>query len=313
MKIGVALPSGPEERASANEVDALVSFAQEAAEAGVASVWISQQSDHDALSIAAILGREVPGIEIGTSVVPIYPRHPVVVSSQAQTAQAASHGRFTLGLGLGSPRSVQEVFGVTIDRPVRHLREYLTALGSLLSQGSVDFHGDTLTASTRLPAAVVGAEPQVPVLVAAMGPQVLRATGELADGTLPYLAGPRTLTEHIVPTITTAAESAGRPAPRVVVALAAVVTNAVEEVQAAAREQMGFYLEVPSYQAVLEREGVAHPADLAVIGDEQTLAAAIERYRNAGATEIIVTSTGLHGPADRRRTWELIGELNRYS
>jgi alkanesulfonate monooxygenase SsuD/methylene tetrahydromethanopterin reductase-like flavin-dependent oxidoreductase (luciferase family) len=162
-----------------------------------------------------------------------------------------------------------------------------------------------------MPAALAGAEPPVPVVVAAMGPQALRVTGELADGTLPYLAGPKTLAEFIVPTITQAARSAGRPAPRIVAALAGLVTADVEATRAAAREQMAFYLNVPSYRAVLEREGVAHPADLAVIGDEESLAAAIDRYVEAGATEVVVTNTGFNGADDRRRTWQLLGELNR--
>jgi F420-dependent oxidoreductase-like protein len=294
-----------------NKVDTLVSLSHEAAAAGLGSVWISQQFDHDALSVAAVIGHAVPGIGIGTSVVPIYPRHPIVVSSQAQTAQAASHGRFTLGLGLGAPQFVERSFGVDVSRPIRHLREYLTVLGSLLTTGTVDFTGETLRASTWMPTTVAGAQPPVPVLVAAMGPQALRVTGELADGTLPYLAGPKTLADFIVPTISEAARSAGRPAPRVVVALVGVVTADVDSVRATAVEQMAFYLNVPSYRAVVEREGVTHPAELAVIGDEETLTAAVNRYFGAGATDIVVTNTGLNGARDRRRTWELLGALGR--
>jgi F420-dependent oxidoreductase-like protein len=309
--IGVVLPSGPEDRVgSPNKVDTLVSLSREAAAAGLGSVWISQQFDHDALSLAAVIGHAVPGIGIGTSVVPIYPRHPIVVSSQAQTVQAASHGRFTLGLGLGAPQFVERAFGVSFDRPIRHLREYLTVLGPLLTTGAVDFAGATLRASTPMPATLAGAQPPVPVLVAAMGPQALRVTGELADGTLPYLAGPRTLAEFIVPTISEAARSAGRPAPRIVAALFGVVTADAEQVRATAVEQMAFYVNVASYRAVLQREGVDHPAELAVIGDEESMAAAIDRYFEAGATEIVVTNTGLNGTRDRHRTWELLGALN---
>lgn len=311
MAIGVVLPTGVEEATAANKIDALVSIAQEAADVGLGSVWVSQQFDHDALSVAAILGHAIPGIAIGTSVVPIYPRHPIVVSSQAQTAQAASHGRFTLGLGLGAPQFAEGTFGVTFDRPIRHLREYLTALGSLLSTGSVDLAGETVRASTPMSAALVGATPPVQVVVAAMGPQALRVTGALADGTLPYLAGPKTLAEFIVPTINGAARAAGRPTPRIVVALPAVVTADVDTVRARAAEQMAFYLNVPSYKAVLAREGVSNPVELAVIGDEVALAAAIERYFDAGATEIVVSQTGMSSSEDRRRTWRILGQLNR--
>jgi F420-dependent oxidoreductase-like protein len=310
--IGVTLPSGPGDRAGTpNKVDTLVSLSEEAAASGIGSVWVSQQFDHDALSMAAVIGHTVPGIGVGTSVVPIYPRHPVVMSSQAQTAQAASHGRFTLGLGLGVAQMVEQVFGVDASRPIRHLREYLTVLRSLLTTGAADFTGQTVRASTILPAAVAGAQPPVPVLVAAMGPQALRVTGELADGTLPYLAGPRTLAEFIVPTITEAARAAGRPAPRIVVALFGVVAADPDGVRAAAAEQLAAYLNVPSYRKIIEREGVTHPVELAAIGDEDHLAAAIDRYFDAGATEIVVTNTGINGGGDRRRTWQLLGALSQ--
>jgi F420-dependent oxidoreductase-like protein len=308
--IGVVLPAGAEQATAANQVDALIALGQEGVAVGLGSLWLSQQFDHDALSVAAILGHAVPDIALGTSVVPIYPRHPMVVFSQAQTAQAASHGRFTLGIGFGPPQFA-EAFGVPFDRPIRHLREYLTALGSLFSTGSVNLVGETLRASTRRPATLAGATPPVSVVVAAMGPQALRVTGELADGTVPYLAGPKTVGELIVPTINDAARAAGRPAPRIVVCLPGVVTADVDSVRVRAAEQMAFYLTLPSVTAVLAREGVSHPAELAVIGDEEALAAAIEQYFEAGATEIAVAQTGMSGDEDRRRTWGLLGELNR--
>ena len=167
-----------------------------------------------------------------------------------------------------------------------------------------------LTAATPLPGALPGGtEPPVPVLVAAMGPQALRVTGELADGTLPYLAGPRTLGEHIVPTITKAAELAGRPAPRVVAYLPGVVTANVEQVREAAVEKMSSYERVPSYQRVIGLEGATRAADLAAIGDEETVATEVKRYFDAGATEVVLTASDLGGPEDQRRTWKLLGEI----
>ena len=301
MTIGVALPAGSE--FAGNAVDGFVALSSEAQVTGLGSVWFSQRGDVDALSIAAVVGSRVEGISIGTSVVPIYPRHPLVVASQANTAQAASHGRFTLGLGLGAPSLVEPGFGVDASRTIRHLREYLTVLGELAEHGTVDFAGETVVAKTLRPATVTGAETRPSIVVAAMGPQALRVTGELADGTLPYLAGPRTLSEFIVPTIAEAAQAANRPPPRIVVALAAVVTDDVGRVRSKFAEQSAFYGRIPSYQAVLAREGVTDPTDLAVIGDESVLAAAIERYREAGATEIVLTSTAIDGEATRQRTW----------
>ena len=306
MTIGIALPGGLEP--DGNAVDTYVALAAEAAATGLTSVWFSQRLDADALGLAAVVGAKVDGIAIGTSVVPIVPRHPLVLAAQVNTATAASHGRFTLGLGLGAPALLEQTFGVAVDRPIRHLREYLTVLGEVFDHGSTDYAGDTVVARTARPAELAGAS-RPSIVVAAMGPQALDVTGELADGTLPYLAGPRTLEEFIVPRITAAAERAGRPAPRIVVALAAVVTDDVERVHATIAAQSAFYATVPSYRAVLAREGLTDPADLAVVGDETALAAAVERYRAAGATELVLTNTLIGGHVSRRRTWEAAAAL----
>lgn len=308
MSIGVALPAGVEP--AVNAVDEYVALAAEAAATGLSSVWFSQRFDADAIALAAIVGSRVEGIAIGTSVVPLYPRHPIVLASQANTAQAASHGRFTLGLGLGARALTEPAFGVDASRSIRHLREYLTVLGELFENGTVDFAGQTLVARTPRPAALAGAS-RPSIVVAAMGPQALRVTGELADGTLPYLAGPRTLREFIVPMITEAADRAGRPAPRIVVALSAVVTDDAAGVREQLAPATAFYDTIPSYRAVLDREGVAGAIDLAVIGDEAVFADAVERYRAAGATEIVLTSTAAAGEEARERTWAAAGQAAR--
>lgn len=149
----------------------------------------------------------------------------------------------------------------------------------------------------------------MPLLVAAMGPQALRVSGELADGILPYLAGPRALAEHIVPAVTAAARNAGRPAPRIVALVHGVVTSDPDAARAAATEQLAFYEQIPSYARAVELSGGKRAADVAVIGDERTVAAEVRRYRDAGATEVVFSGTDLAGEADRQRTWALLGEL----
>jgi F420-dependent oxidoreductase-like protein len=305
MNLGVALAATN----VANYVDAIVDQAKAASAAGLRSVWLGQRFDYDSPALAAIVGREVPGLHVGTSAIPVFGRHPLLISALAQTAQAATHGRYHLGLALGAPALVEAGFGVAYERPITLLREFLTALRPLLETGTADFHGELLTATTPLPGKVLGAEPPVPLLVAAMGPQALRATGELADGALPYLAGPKTLSEHIVPAITAAAERAGRPAPRIVASVPAVVTADVEKARETALDRLAFYEQVPSYQRIIGWEGVSRAADIAVIGDEETVAAAAKRYFDAGATELVFTTTDLAGEADQLRTLSVLGEL----
>jgi F420-dependent oxidoreductase-like protein len=213
VNIGIALTDAVAD-AEGNVVDETVRLTRQAAEAGLRSAWLGQRLDFDSVALAGIAGREVPGIAVGTAAVPIFGRHPIGVSSQAQTTQAATHGRYTLGLALGSKTMTETAFGLPHERPIARLREFLTALRPLLDGGTAEFHGELLTAVTPTSAAVTGAAPPVPVLVAAMGPQALRVTGELADGTLPLFVTPKVLAEHIVGVITGAAARAGRPAPR---------------------------------------------------------------------------------------------------
>ncbi|UGT54644.1 TIGR03564 family F420-dependent LLM class oxidoreductase [Nocardia asteroides] len=310
MSIGIALSPFALDQ-SGDAVDAAIAHARVAAEVGLRSVWLGQTFSHDALLVAAIVGREVPGIEVGTSVVPVPGRHPLLVASQAQTAQAATGGRFTLGLGLGARELSERAFGGTFDRPAARLREFLTVLRSVLDTGAVDFHGETVTAATPMPAAVAGAKPTVPVLVAAMGPQAVRATGELADGTLPFLVGPDALAEHIVEPLRAAAKSAGRPRPRVVALVPGVVTSDLTAARAAAEANTAFYDTIPSYQRVIALSGVDRAADLVVLGDEETVAARVAEYFAAGATDVVFSQTDLTTPEDQRRTWALLGELQR--
>ncbi|MFI8766638.1 LLM class F420-dependent oxidoreductase [Streptomyces sp. NPDC053792] len=307
MTLGVTLSSTGRQL----PIDDTVRLAREAYDAGLHSAWFGQSFAYDSPSLAAIVGREVPGLQVGTSAIPVFGRHPLLVSSQAQTAQAATGGRYHLGLALGTRHLTETGFGLPYQRPIGLLREFLTALRPLLETGEADFHGELLTATTPYPAAVPGARPPVPVLVAAMGPQALRVSGELADGILPFLAGPRALTEHVVPAVTAAAEAAGRPAPRIVALVPGVVTADPEGVRQKAADALALYERIPSYQRAIELSGAVRAAEVAVIGDEETVAAEVRRYREAGATEVVFTATDLGGEDDRRRTWKLLGELSR--
>ncbi|MEU1199681.1 LLM class F420-dependent oxidoreductase [Streptomyces sp. NPDC005813] len=305
MTVGVALNASGAE----NQVDASVRLAEEAAAAGLRSAWFGQTFGADSPQLAAVVRREVPGLHVGTSAIPVFGRHPLVVSSQAQTAQAATHGRYHLGLALGTKLLTEGGFGLPFERPVARLREFLIALRQLTRTGTADFHGELLTAATPISARVPGAESGVPLLVAAMGPQALRASGELADGILPYLAGPRALEDHIVPALTAAAQAAGRPAPRIVALVHGVVTDDVDSVREKATEQLAFYEQIPSYARVIELSGGRRASDVAVIGDEKAVADEVRRYRDAGATEVVFSGSEIAGEANRKRTWALLGEL----
>lgn len=303
MDIGVSLHPRIDQ---ANAVDDILEQADRAQRAGLTRVWLGQRLSHDALGLASLIGHSHPELRVGTSVVPINPRHPLTLASQAQTAQAASHGRFTLGLGLGSPKMERESFGITADRQIGVLREYLTVLRGIIDHGTVTHHGEHYTAAPNQSPAVAGGTP-LPILVAAMGPQALRVTAELADGTLPYLAGPRTIADHIVPILDSV--TGARP-QRIVAGLPAVLTNDPDRVRARARAAMELYATNPSYQRVVSREGLDHPVDLALIGDEKTLTEGLRRYADAGAGEVFIAQTDLDGVEAQQRTWEFLASIS---
>lgn len=234
MPTGVVLPLSPD---ASNVVDDAIARARAAYTAGVRQIWLAQQFDVDAIALAGLIGAAVPGLGVGTSVVPINPRHPLIVASAAQTAQAATHGNFSLGLGLGAHAPERRAFGTAWPNTVERLREHLTVLRSIFDAGAVDFHGAEITASPEWPVRVAGGTP-IPVYVAAMGPKALQVTGELADGTLPLLAGPRTIEEFIEPTIARAA--AGRAKPKIIAAVPTLVDDDVETARAAAAAKLAF-------------------------------------------------------------------------
>ena len=309
IPIGLAL-SAPGPDGANNAVDALVSQARDAAAAGLASVWLGQMYDLDALTALAAVAVQVPDIGLGTAVTVTHTRHPITMSSQAQTVQAASGGRLVLGLGVSHRRPIEQRYGIDFDRPARHMREYLNALRPLLRDGKVAFQGQTLTADTTgFPGQVSGSTPPA-VLIAALGPAMLRVAGELADGTVTWMAGLSTIERHIVPVITAA--SAGRP-PQVAVSLPVCVTSDPDQARERATRSLAFYSNVPSYRAMLDREGVTSPVEIAIIGDEQHLATQLRRLADAGATHFIANTNGVTTPAERRRTLAALGAFSARS
>jgi F420-dependent oxidoreductase-like protein len=280
MRIGVSLrdPSGP------SPMTALREELQRAADQGFTSAWMSNIFGVDALTALAVVGNQVPGIEVGTAVVPTYPRHPAVLAQQARTVAAAVDGRLVLGIGLSHKVVIEDMFGYDFSRPVLHMREYLAVLLPLLDRQSVSFTGTTVRANIGLTTPSPG---RVPVVVAALGTQMLRLAGAQADGTVLWMTGPATVRDHVVPVIAAAAESAGRPRPRVVCILPVCVTDDPDAARERAARIFAIYGELPSYRAMLDREGATGPADVAIVGDEDAVSAQISALAEAGVTDFV--------------------------
>ncbi|HEX3461022.1 MAG TPA: LLM class F420-dependent oxidoreductase [Acidimicrobiales bacterium] len=271
-------------------IDDVVAQVAAMASAGIEAAWTSQIFGYDALTVLALVGREVPGIDLGTAVVPTYPRNPVMLAAQALTVQAATGGRLTLGIGLSHQVVIENVFGYSFDKPARHMREYLSILIPLLEGEQVSFAGETLRASTMGPLGITA--PPAPVLVAALGKVMLGLAGRMASGTITWMTGPTTIETHIVPTIRAAATQAGRPEPRVAVGLPICVTDDVDGARAKAAETFAIYGVLPSYRAMLDREGADGPPDVAIVGNAAEVAAQIRRFADIGATDFCAAPFG---------------------
>jgi F420-dependent oxidoreductase-like protein len=286
-------------------IDEFVAVLQQTKDRGFTTAWIAQVFAWDALTLLAVAGRQVPGLEVGTSVVPTYPRHPSVLAAQALTTQVAVGGRLVLGIGLSHQVVVEGMWGYSYDRPARHMREYLDALLPLLRGESAAVEGETLKAMGAITIPEVPSPP--PVLLAALAPRMLHLAGAVADGTVTWMTGGRTIGDHIVPSITKAAESAGRPAPRVAVGLPVCVTDDPDTARETAGKQFSVYGYLPSSRAMLDKEGAEGPADVAIVGDEQTVAAEVGRLADAGATDFAGAVFGSR--EERARTVDVLAGL----
>ncbi|MEU8360524.1 TIGR03564 family F420-dependent LLM class oxidoreductase [Nonomuraea sp. NPDC048882] len=269
----------------------------QAAGMGFSSAWLSHIFGLDAITALTAAGVQAPPIELGTAVVPTYPRHPAALAQQAMTANAALGGRFALGVGLSHKMVIEDMFGYSFERPGRHMKEYLDILIPASRGEKVAYAGETLKADIKLTTPGAG----FPVLVAALGPRLLKLAGTVADGTVLWMTGPKTIAGHIAPTITAAAAEAGRPAPRIVCALPVSVTDDPAGAVARANEIFSVYGRLPSYRAMLDREGADSPGDVAIVGDEDTVLAKLDELRRAGVTDFVGSAF-----ANRDRTLSLL-------
>ena len=299
MKIGVMVGEGTGAPPVASEV---VERTRQAEALGLDTAWIAQIA-LDAITAAAAAGQVTERIEIGTAVVPTYTRHPYAMAQAAGTAQDACGGRFTLGIGLSHQMVIEGMFGLSYEKPVAHMREYLEVLAPLARGEELVHEGPAYTARIQH---VFAMGVEFPVLVAALGPMMLRLTGRLAGGTITWATGLKTLESFVVPTLRAAAQEAGRPEPRVVAGFPVLVTDDVERGRQASIATFGHYKGVPSYRGMLDREGADGVEDVAILDDERAVRAELGRLRDAGVTDLCVFPFE-DVPGAGQRTLEFLG------
>ena len=274
---------------------------------GFGSAWSPHFSRGvDALDVLAVAGARTSRIDLGVGIVPTYPRHPLALAQQAATTQAFCGGRLTLGVGVSHRPVIQDLHGITYARPAAHMRDYLSVLVPLLRTGSVRHRGDFYQVDGGF--VVPGTSP-VPVLVGALSPLMVQAAGELADGIVTWLAGPRSLGENIIPRLHAAA--GGRPAPRVVAALPVAVCADIGLARRAADEMFARYAGFDNYRRLLDREGAASPGALAITGAEADVEKQLGRLADLGVTELwpIIFPAGDDPASSRHGTRALLTRL----
>lgn len=288
-------------------VAAIADSARQAQTDGFAHFWLAEHptGGFDAITTLALVGAQVAGIELGTAIVPTFPRHPMSLAAQAVTAANAMEGNFTLGIGL-SHAAMMAQLGIPFARPIRHLREYLSILMPLLQSGEVDFDGELMSCSGKF---FQPPKAPVPVLVAALGPQALSVAGKLAQGTTLAWVGPKTVKEHIVPRISESAAVAGGPQPRILATLPVCVTDQPDQVCESIGRGLAMYGKLPSYRAMFDREGVDGPADLAIVGSTDQVADGIAQMAEAGVTSFAASEYCLTH-TEREQTRALLQAVN---
>ena len=302
MRIGLALGGGDGE-----SIEAAVDKIVEAEADGFSTVWLAHIFSLDALTVLALAGQKTSRIELGTAVIPTYPRHPHALAQQAATVNAAVGGRLALGLGRSHQLVIESMFGMTYDKPIAHMRDYVSVVRALASDGACAVDGKAYRVNASMN--IEGSKP-FPILIGALMPKMLELCGELCDGTLTWMSGAKHLSENIVPVLNKAADAAGRAQPRVVCSLPICVTNDPAGARQKAAALFEIYGQLPVYRACLDAEGAAGPADVALVGNEEEVNAGLARLADAGATDFYAAVfPGPEGDTSTERSHTLLKEL----
>ena len=315
VKLSVLFP----ETRSIATVDAL---AQRADALGVHGMFLGSAFGFDPVMALALAGPSTDRVLLGTAVVPTWPRHPVVAAQQAATANAACGGRFRFGVGPSHP-PVMSMYGFDYDRPVGHLREWLTIVRALLHDGKVSHSGERYRVTAFLDVETPGPPP---VLLGVLHPQLARLAGALADGALPWLAPPAWVADVVVANVRTGADSAERAAPPVIAELPCYVSTDRAAVLEAARRDLSIYPMMPAYADVLGhalgRDASEVTADgwtdqctdaVVIWGDRDTVASRVQEYFDAGADEVVLSPYGCGDDPDANldEALEVLGDIAR--
>jgi 5,10-methylenetetrahydromethanopterin reductase len=258
---------------------------------GFASYWLAQTGLADALGVLGAAGPGTNVIELGTAVVPTWTQHPMALAASALTAQANTHGRLVLGIGLSHQPAVEQRWHLKWEKPIRHMLDYLDVLQPLLAGETAQHRGEVWSLTNEGP--MPRPTEQAPkVMLAALGDQMLRIAGKRTDGTILWCVGPRTVETHIAPRINEAAAEADRPDPAIVCSIPCWVTDDPGPAREFIAKILAVYAELPSYRAMLDIEGVHGLEDLSFVGSEAEVRDGIAAVAASGASDFTAVVMG---------------------
>jgi F420-dependent oxidoreductase-like protein len=309
IRIGISL--GELSGDDAHALEASLQQFPRAEAAGFQTAWVPNIFSFDAMTFLALAGLRTRSLELGTAVVPTFSRHPFYMAQQALSTAAATGGRFVLGLGPSHKVVIENMLGLSFDKVAQHVEEYVRVVKGLVDTGKVSFQGQRYRVNAGLQ--IAGARP-FPVLIGGLGPRMRKIAATVADGTITWMTGRRTIGETLAPQMQAAARAAGRKdAPRIVCGLPVVVTTDVALAREAVSKAFALYGQLPSYRAMLDLEAAKTPGDVALVGDAREVERQIEALAAAGVTDFNA-SLFAYGPdakASFERTYEVLSELAR--
>ena len=302
-------------------IQEIVDRAQSAEGLGYQSAWVNQlANDRDAGVVLAAMAAHTDRLGLGSFVLPIYTRHPAAMVQLAATLDELSGGRFSLGVGVSHRFTVERLWRLKLERPVEAMREYLTILRTALDEGGVAYDGRQFRARWSYGQPRPG---HLPIVVAALSPQMLELAGELGDGVALWMCSPRYISETVIPRVTEGRRRVGKTLEgfEVVAGIDVYLTTDLEAARASARPRFAFYAKLPYYRRVLDAAGFAMELDkrnisdqmihdLAAIGGEEAIRECVRRYRRAGVTLPLLspldTKDAGHYEAALRAGWERV-------
>ena len=279
-----------------------IALARRADALGYESLWVTHGIGRDALLTLSAYAHVAPHAGLGSGVIPIYPRHPVLLAQEALTLSETRGGRLRLGIGVSHRPVMEGAIGLDMGKPLEVMREYVTVLRGALT-GKVQHHGPRYRVNWQSGLPKIPPAPP-PILLAGLAPPMLELAGEIADGVVLWLAAPAYVRDHAVPAIKRGRARAGKPLDgfEIVAPAPAALTADRTAATALFRAELQRYLVLPFYRTMLEQSGFT--ADVAAfdrapgpdavsdrlvaalggIGDFRAVAAFVGEHRDAGVT-----------------------------